>query len=95
MAWLGYAYARAGKRNEALQVLHQLETLSQQKYVAAHDIAAIYAGLGDRSKAIAWLNKAYDERSYAVLLLEVEPEFDSLHSDLRFQDLVRRVGLPQ
>jgi TolB-like protein/DNA-binding winged helix-turn-helix (wHTH) protein/tetratricopeptide (TPR) repeat protein len=95
MACLGYAYARAGKRNEAVHVLHQLEMLSQQKYVASHDIAAIYAGLGDPSKAISWLNKAYDERSYAVLLIEVEPEFDSLHSDPRFQALVHRIGLPQ
>ena len=95
MACLGYAYARADKRNEALHVLHQLEMLSQQKYVASHDIAAIYAGLGDPSKAISWLNKAYDERSYAVLLIEVEPEFDALHSDPRFQALVQRIGPPQ
>ena len=95
LAWLGYVYARAGKRKEALHVLHQLETLSQQKYVASHEIAAIYAGLGDRSKAIAWLNRAYDERSYTVLQVQAEPEFDALHSDPRFQDLVHRIGLPQ
>jgi len=94
IAWLGYAYAKAGKRNEALRILRQLEAVSRQKYVASHDIAAIYVGLGDQSKTITWLNKAYDERSYSVLLLNVEPEFDSLHSDQRFKDLVRRVGLP-
>ena len=95
MAWLGYAYARAGNRNEALRILQHLKAISRQKYVAAHDVAAIYAGLGEQSRAIAWLNKAYDERSYTVLQLEVEPEFDSLRSDPRFRDLVHRIGLPQ
>jgi TolB-like protein/DNA-binding winged helix-turn-helix (wHTH) protein/Flp pilus assembly protein TadD len=95
LAWLGYAYARAGKRNDALRVLRQLEALSQHKYVASHDVAAIYAGMGEQSKAIAWLNKAYDEHSYTVLLLQVEPEFDSLHSDARFQELLHRIGKAQ
>jgi len=93
MAWLGYAYARAGNRNEALRILRQLKVISRQKYVASHDVAAIYAGLGEQSKAIAWLNKSYDERSYTVLQLEVEPEFDSLRSNPRFQSLLHRVGL--
>jgi TolB-like protein/DNA-binding winged helix-turn-helix (wHTH) protein/Tfp pilus assembly protein PilF len=91
MAWLGYAYARAGNRNEALRILHQLKVISGKKYVASHDVAAIYVGLGEKSKAIAWLNKGYDEHSYTVLQLGVEPEFDSLRSDPRFQDLVQRV----
>ena len=95
MAWLGYAYARAGDRNEALRILHQLKVISGKKYVASHDVAAIYVGLGEKSKAIAWLNKGYDEHSYTVLQLGVEPEFDSLRSDPRFKDLVQRVGLSQ
>jgi TolB-like protein/Tfp pilus assembly protein PilF len=93
VAWLGYAYAMAGNRKEALRILHDLEVISRSKYVASHDIAAIYAGLGERSKALGWLNKAYDERSYTVLQLGVEPEFDSLRSDSRFQDLLHRIGL--
>jgi len=95
MAWLGYAYARAGDRNEALRILHQLKVISGKKYVASHDVAAIYVGLGENSKAIAWLNRGYDEHSYTVLQLGVEPEFDSLRSDPRFKDLVQRVGLSQ
>jgi TolB-like protein/Flp pilus assembly protein TadD len=95
MAWLGYAYARAGNRNEALRILHKLKVISGKKYVASHDVAAIYVGLGEKSKAIAWLNKAYDEHSYTVLQLGVEPEFDSLRSDPRFQNLVHRIGLSQ
>ena len=69
MAWLGYAYARAGHRNEKLHILHQLKVISGKKYVASHDVAAIYVGLGEKSKAIAWLNKGYDEHSYTVLQL--------------------------
>jgi TolB-like protein/DNA-binding winged helix-turn-helix (wHTH) protein/Tfp pilus assembly protein PilF len=95
LAWLGYAYAISGHRNEALRILHDLQTISRRKYVASHDIAAIYAGLGERSKALMWLNKAYDERSYTVLQLEVEPEFDLLRSEPRFQELMHRIGFPQ
>lgn len=93
VAWLGYAYAMAGNRKEAVRILHDLEVISRTKYVASHDIAAIYAGLGERSKALGWLNKAYDERSHTVLQLGVEPEFDSLRSDARFQDLLHRAAL--
>jgi TolB-like protein/DNA-binding winged helix-turn-helix (wHTH) protein len=95
MAWLAYAYAMAGNRREALRILNDLELISRRRYVAAHDIAAIYAGLGEKSKALEWLKKAYNERSYTVLQLPVEPEFDSLRPDPRFQDLLHRVGLPQ
>jgi TolB-like protein/DNA-binding winged helix-turn-helix (wHTH) protein/tetratricopeptide (TPR) repeat protein len=95
LAWLGYAYAMSGHRNEALRIIYDLQTISRRKYVASHDIAAIYAGLGERSKALVWLNKAYDERSYTVLQLEVEPEFDLLRSEPRFQELMHRIGFPQ
>jgi len=93
LVWLGYAYARAGNRKGALQILRELQSISRQKYVAPHDVAAIYAGLGESTNALDWLNKAYDEHSYTLLLLPVEPEFDVLHSDARFQDLVHRVGV--
>jgi TolB-like protein/DNA-binding winged helix-turn-helix (wHTH) protein/Flp pilus assembly protein TadD len=93
LAWLGYAYAKAGNRKEALRILNELEVISRHKYVAAHDIAAVHVGLGKQSKALAWLEKAYEERSYTVLQLDVEPEFDSLRPDPRFQDLLHRVGL--
>ena len=95
LAWLGYTYAAAGKKKEALRILGELGMISRSKYVASHDIAAIYAGLEEESKAFAWLKKAYEERSYTVLQLGVEPEFDALRPDPRFQDLLHRIGLPQ
>jgi len=58
----------------------------------AANIASIYAGLGDNDKAMIWLNKAYQARFNPSILLR--PVFDPLRSDLRFQDLLRRIGLP-
>ncbi len=58
-------------------------------------IAALYARLGDKDKAFAWLEKAYEEGDEGLTLLKVDPRFDNLRGDPRFQDLVRRIGLPQ
>ncbi len=57
------------------------------------DIAGLYARLGDRDKAFTWLEKAYEEEEEGLTLLKVEPRFDNLRDDPRFQDLLRRVGL--
>jgi hypothetical protein len=58
-------------------------------------IATVYAGLGDRDKAFEWLEKAYQERSPRLTWLKVEPMLDSIRSDPRYADLLRRMGLPQ
>ncbi len=84
----------AGKRAEARKVIDDLAELSKRKYVSPLFIAGIYAGLGERDQAFAWLEKAYQERPPSMTLIGVEPVFDSLRSDPRFVDLVRRVGLP-
>jgi TolB-like protein/DNA-binding winged helix-turn-helix (wHTH) protein len=94
---LSAAIARAQKSggyNEALRVLaHELEVASQTSYVPFSIIASIYGFSGDRDQAFVWLNKAYDARDGVDCLRE--PLWDSLRSDLRFKDLVQRVGLPQ
>jgi tetratricopeptide (TPR) repeat protein len=92
-ALLAYAYAVAGKRTEAQAILAGLEKRSKQKYVASFPIAAIYAALGDKNKAFKELEKAYAERSWAMGMLKVNPVFDSLRSDLRFSELLRRMNL--
>ena len=94
-ATLGYAYAVAGNRAGAEKVLGQLQLLSKQKYVPPFTRALIYAGLGDKNQAFASLEKAYGERSVWMPWLKVDPKFESLRSDPRFTDLMRRVGLPQ
>ena len=93
-ALLGRAYAVSGKRAEAQKVLDELKERSKRSYVPPYNIAIIYTGLGEKDQALAWLEKAYAERSFYLTLLKVDPDLDSLRSDPRFQDLARRVGLP-
>jgi eukaryotic-like serine/threonine-protein kinase len=92
---LGHVYAMAGRRDEARQILNRLLEQSKQKYVPPHNIATVYAGLGEKDQAFARLEKAYEEHSGSLILLKVSPMLDSLHSDPRFVDLARCIGLPQ
>ncbi|MBA3512916.1 MAG: protein kinase, partial [Pyrinomonadaceae bacterium] len=95
VAFLGYAYAVSGMKGEAQKILTDLQERSRRRYVSPYYVAAIYTGLGDRDQAFNWLEKAYEERSGWLVNLEVEPMFDSLRSDPRFEDLLRRIGLKQ
>jgi DNA-binding winged helix-turn-helix (wHTH) protein/TolB-like protein/Flp pilus assembly protein TadD len=90
---LGYAYAASGKRVEAQRIIGQLKEKSKRTYVWPYNIAVIYAGLGEKDQAFAYLDKEYAEGNYYLDLLKVDPELDSLRSDPRFADLLRRVGL--
>jgi DNA-binding winged helix-turn-helix (wHTH) protein/Flp pilus assembly protein TadD len=93
LAALGHAYAVAGQRAEAQQVLAELQALAQYKYVSPYDIAALYAGLGQPEQTLAWLEKAYADRSgWMALWLKVDPKFDGLRVDERFRDLLQRIG---
>ena len=85
--------AVSGRRAEAQKVLDQLTELSKQKDVPALDMV-IYAGLGEKDKALEWLEKAYEDRSISgAPEINVDPIFDPLRSDPRFQDLLRRMNL--
>jgi len=88
---LGYAYALAGRKADALKVLDQLNDLSKQKYVPATYRAEVYVGLGAKDKAFEWLEKGYEERFLPSI--NVDPAYDPLRSDPRFQDLLRRMNL--
>jgi len=92
---LGYAYGRSGKIGAAQRTIERLRELSKHRYGSAYSIALVHAGLGERERALYWLEKAYQERSMggAANTLAVEPRFDSLRPDPRFTDLVRRMGL--
>ncbi len=94
VADLGNALAVAGKRDEAQKVLRELAELSKQRYVSAYDVAIIFAGLGENEKVLQWLEKAFEERATGLVHLNVESRLDGLRSDPRFQDLLRRIGLP-
>ena len=95
IATLGYAYGVSGKRGEAQKVLDQLKQRSEQSYVSPYFIALVYTGLGDKDQAFEWLEKAYNERHPYLAFFKVEPVFDTLRSDPRFADLLRRIGLSQ
>jgi TolB-like protein/DNA-binding winged helix-turn-helix (wHTH) protein/Tfp pilus assembly protein PilF len=88
---LAYAYAVSGRRNEAVKILNDLTKRSNGSFDAA-EIALIHAGLGEKDQAMAWLEKACSERFIPAILMR--PGFDPLRSDSRFQDLLRRIGLP-
>jgi hypothetical protein len=66
---------------------------SAKKYIPPYTIALAYNGLGEHDKALSWLERAFDQRSAAMVFLKVEPKWNNLRSDPRFQNLVRRMGL--
>jgi TolB-like protein/DNA-binding winged helix-turn-helix (wHTH) protein/Flp pilus assembly protein TadD len=88
---LGFVYAVSGRREEATKIVKDLESRLDQNPSIDADIALVYVGLGDHDQAMSWLNKGYEARFKASILLR--PAFDSLRSDARFKDLIRRVGL--
>jgi TolB-like protein/Tfp pilus assembly protein PilF len=92
-ALLGRAYALAGERAKAESILEELKTLSQQQYISPFDIAVVYAGLGDLTSTFQLLEQAYQQRVFRIIELTF-PMFDNLRPDPRWQDLVRRIGLP-
>ena len=95
LAQLGFSYAMAGRKAEALKTLADLEALANRRYSSPVRIACIYIGLGDKERAFEWLEKGYAGRSDHLTQLKTDPMFDSLRTDLRFADLLRRIGFPQ
>ena len=95
IALLGYALAKSGKQAEARAVLDELLKLSTERYVPPYYIALIYNGLGERDESLSWLERSYRERDGPIVFLKVEPKWNNLRSDPRFQDLLRRLGFPQ
>jgi TolB-like protein/Tfp pilus assembly protein PilF len=92
MANLARAYVASGRRSEAVKLLDDLKKRSNPGYSNASEIAMVYASLGDADQAMNWLEKGFEERFNPGVLLR--PGFDPLRSDPRFQNLLRRVGLP-
>jgi eukaryotic-like serine/threonine-protein kinase len=91
-AQLGYALAKSGKQTEARGLLKELLKRSTERYVSRGNIALIYNGLGERDETLAWLERGYKERDAKMVFLKVEPKWNNLRADSRFQDLLRRVG---
>jgi TolB-like protein/DNA-binding winged helix-turn-helix (wHTH) protein len=90
----GWVYAVSGKRAEALSSARRLAEIFTRKSINMIWIAGMYTALGDKEEAFRILEKNYSEHTVGITFLKVAPEFDPLRSDPRFQDLLRRIGLP-
>jgi len=93
MATLGIAYGRMGRRADAERILAELKDKGRPGY-SSYAIAQISAALGRNREALSWLQRAYNEHAAQMVGVNGDQAFDPLHTDPRFQDLVRRVGLP-
>lgn len=92
---LSYGYAVTGQKEKALNIVRSLQKSSQQAYVSRAGVAAVYLALGKKDKALASLEKAVLAHDAGLLDIKVNPAFDSLRSDPRFSEVLRRRGLPQ
>jgi Flp pilus assembly protein TadD len=90
---LAYVYGRAGRTSEARRELARLLERVEADRTDAGIVFWAYAGIGDREQALAWLEKAYAQHSNILMTLKVEPAYDSLRGEARFQAVLRRVHL--
>jgi len=93
LALVGNVNARMGKRAEADAVIKELQERYAKREADARDLASVYAGLDDKDQAFAWLEKAFMDHSHFLAILRLEASFESLKSDPRWNELLRRVGL--
>jgi TolB-like protein/Tfp pilus assembly protein PilF len=96
MAALGYMYGKAGRVQEAKAILAEFDSVTRSgRHASAYAIAAIYAGLGDRERVFEYLDAAFLEHSHWLIWLKRDPRWDEFRGDGRFENLVRKVGLPR
>jgi len=94
LMYLGHAMGVSGARAEGHKVLEQMQSLSQQRYVPPEHFAIVYEGLGEREPSLRWFEKACAEHSMNVWLLP-DPRLNSIRSEPRFREILRRMDLPQ
>jgi serine/threonine-protein kinase len=93
-AALAQTLGAAGKKAEAVRILDALTSEAKQKYVAPYYFAGMYVGLGQLDRALDCLEISFNEHSHWLIYLHMDPGMDALRSHPRFQDMLRRVGLP-
>jgi serine/threonine protein kinase/Flp pilus assembly protein TadD len=91
---LGYVLAISGKKAEALKLLKEVQAKYERHEALGKDVAGIYAGLGDKDQVFIWLEQDFQARVGPLSRIRWEPPFESVRSDPRFADLLRRMGLP-
>jgi len=93
LAGLGVSYARSGNKAAARKVLEELDAMAKQTYVSPVYVGLVYGAMGERDREFAWYEKGYDDRAEWLLWLTLDPLFDGVRDDPRFQHLVQRVGV--
>ena len=93
LAGLGWAYARAGKKKEALELIAELENRKKTEYIRPYYFAKIYAGMDEKDHAIHWLNQAFDEHDMSLVHILSDETMSNLRADSRFTELVGKMGL--
>ena len=93
VSMIGYAWVKAGDSAKAKTILQELKSLSAQRYVPANNVALLCSALEEKDEALAWLEKGYQDRDMRLCRLKVEPKWDSMRSEPRFVELLRRIGL--
>lgn len=94
IAFRAHILAQLGQRGEAEAAIRVLTELSKQKYVPPYNIAIVHAGLGEVDAALGWLEKAFETRDVRMTFLAVEPKWDAMRTEPRFQALLQRLKLP-
>src|SRR6266498_795177 len=96
LALLAQAYAKLGQRDEALKMLGQLQELATRRYVTSYSFALVHIALGEKDKAIDWLERAYRDRAGPdIALIKVDPFLDPLRGHARFEALVQKIFGPK
>jgi len=93
VATMGYGHGVSGNREEAEKTIVLLEEISAKREVSSYEFAIIYAGLGDKEKALEILQQSLDQQEWLLIFLKVQPFWDNLRDDPRFVELLKKVGL--
>jgi TolB-like protein/DNA-binding winged helix-turn-helix (wHTH) protein len=91
IAAAGHAYARWGHKSDAIETLRRMNELTKDQYVTPYGVALIFAGLDDKEQTMNWLQKAYKDRSHWLVWLNLDPRFDNVRSDRRFQEILQHM----
>jgi TolB-like protein/Tfp pilus assembly protein PilF len=94
-AVLGLAYAVSGRQEQAQKIVETFTAAARKRYIPPTYFAIVFAGLGQKEKALEWLEKAYQDRADLLTWVNVEPMMDDVRFDPRFQNLIRKIGLTQ
>jgi hypothetical protein len=91
-SFLGYALAKAGRETEAREELNKILLLAKTRWVSGYSLALLYNGLNDRDQSLTWLEKGLADRDPRMVFLKVEPKWNNLRDDRRFQKIMSAVG---